>query len=187
MWRQSTSTIILHCLCKTKTQWHSHSCSRTNTTISIIRTRIIQSDSSLPQYLDREDSSVQKFTFYVQPSVNQVHNQYSPTLRLRHTSAMPFVYIFLRRSFFFKKWSKYLIPSVNKSNSKQFQKAPDLHREDESYRGPLLCLSSNKCGKTGCQLSSEEEEVAGRGGEGRSGWEGGRGGSRSGEHGHVVL
>lgn len=41
-----------------------------NTIISIIRTLIIQSDSSLPQYLDREDSSVQKFTFYVQPSIH---------------------------------------------------------------------------------------------------------------------
>lgn len=67
---QSTSRAILHCLCKTKTQLHSHSCSHTNIIISISRTLIIQPDSSQPQYLDREVSSVQKFTFNVQPSVN---------------------------------------------------------------------------------------------------------------------
>lgn len=48
---------------------HSHSCSHTNTTFSIMFS-IIQPDSSLPQYLDREDSSVQKFTFDVQPSIH---------------------------------------------------------------------------------------------------------------------
>lgn len=53
MWRQSTSTNTLHCLCKTKMQMHSHSCS--HTIISIIKTLIIQSDSRLSQYLDRED------------------------------------------------------------------------------------------------------------------------------------
>lgn len=35
-----------------------------------LKTLIIQSDSSLPQFLDREESSVQKFPFNVQPSIS---------------------------------------------------------------------------------------------------------------------
>ena len=57
--------------CKTKTQTAFTQSYKHNIFLSHrLKTLIIQPDSSLPQFLDREDSSVQKFTFNVQPGIH---------------------------------------------------------------------------------------------------------------------
>lgn len=61
---QTYSTVNVRLKCK-----HSHTCTQTNTIFSRILS-YVQIDSSLRQDLDREDSSVQKFTFNVQPSID---------------------------------------------------------------------------------------------------------------------
>lgn len=118
-WRHSSCAITLRCLRETKTQLHSHSRSHTNTTISIIRAIIIQPDSSLPQYLDREDSSVQKN----KSSPSTCSPAFSKCSRIilicASSSAVPFVCIFLRKSFFpFFKNTLFIYVS----NAKRFKK-----------------------------------------------------------------
>lgn len=166
MWRQSTSTNILHCQCKTQnanafTQLQSY-----KHNIFHLKTLIIQSDSSLPQFLDREDSSVQKFTFNVQPSINNCKCTSNTHLHLLSNIPQPCFSskTFSRRSLKKKKEKKGRI--LDSNNSKQFQKAPDLHSAGESRRG--LCSSSNKRGKTGFQLLSVSKGETRRGGWGES-------------------
>lgn len=124
MWRQSTSTNILHCQCKTQnanafTQLQSY-----KHNIFHLKTLIIQSDSSLPQFLDREDSSVQKFTFNVQPSINNCKCTSNTHLHLLSNIPQPCFSskTFSRRSLKKKKKRKveYLIPTTQ-SNFKRHQ------------------------------------------------------------------
>lgn len=125
-WRHSSCAITLRCLRETKTQLHSHSRSHTNTTISIIRAIIIQPDSSLPQYLDREDSSVQKN----KSSPSTCSPAFSKCSRIilicASSSAAPFVCIFLRKSFFLSLKILYSYMSPTQSDFKKKKKGTRL-------------------------------------------------------------
>ncbi len=179
MRRQSTSTDILHCQRKTKMHLHSHRCSHTNIIFSVISFLIIQPREFLPQFLDREDSSVQKF--YLQCAAQHSLSARPKLSNMRQPCCSSKTHTFT--TVLFLKMVKHLFRES--TNPTQFSKRHQTcTSERESRRGATPVLEFKQMWKD--WVSALISEQGGwRRGCGDDGWV--RGGGHSGEHGDVIL